>query len=81
MRLTIVFFCVAAVLFILTVFTPQSTEAGHKRKILKAAGLALLLKPKKKFIFLPIPVPMPLPLSIHKAPSWQPEPWPADPWW
>jgi hypothetical protein len=82
MRLTLVFFCVAAVLFVLTVFTPQSTEAGHKKKLLKAAGLALLLKPKKKFIFLPIPLPMPLGLSLHKpAPVWHADPWPSDPWW
>jgi len=56
---------VASVVFVLMAFTPQSTDASHKklRQLKKLAALALLSKSKKK-ILIPLPLPLPLPIPI-----------------
>jgi len=83
MKLTYLFFITAAVVFVLVAFTPQSSEAGHKKRIAKFAALFMLLLKGQKKIFIPIPIPLPLPglslskpsVSVHAS-----NPWPTDPW-
>jgi len=90
MKLTTLFLCLAAFMFVLMAFTPQNQAVADRRKLRKlkqAIALAIVLKPKKKILF-PLPLPLPLPMPVFKekqplllhAPAWPAEPWPSDPW-
>jgi hypothetical protein len=66
MRASTIFFIVAAVLLVVMALAPQSDARIPRRKLhklKKLAGIAFLLKGKKKILF-PLPLPLPLPMPL-----------------
>lgn len=65
MRVSTIFVISAAVLLVIMALVPQSDAVRIPRrklhKLKKIAGIALLLKGKKKILF-PLPLPLPLPV-------------------
>jgi len=75
MKFSTVFLFVAAIIFVVMVFSPEAEGRIPRRKLrqLKRAGLiALLLKGKKK-ILIPLPLPLPIPM-LEKTVLAEPEP-------